>query len=132
MTWLEIEAELRQLPPGASLSFARDQLPHPQDAGAARSIGVPSGQVADWRFAPTADCRGLHVHELADGWRAHLDAIHPSCDLLGHLQADAPGTLLVAGVLTGAAAGALLGRAVGPAALGATLGFLSASLLLRR
>ncbi len=35
-----------------------------------------------------------------DRWEAHLDQVHPECDLLGHLRRDAPAALVA--LVTGA------------------------------
>ena len=102
-TWAEVEAELAAAPPGAQASYGRDEIGHPGAAGAVAGVGLPRGQLADWRFPPTASCRGLHVHEFAERWVAHLDQVHPACDPVGHLFQDAPIVLLAIG------AGAMLG-----------------------
>lgn len=84
-----------------------------------RSVGLPVGQIADWRM-PHPNCHGLHVREYVGYYTAHLDRVNPRCDLVGHLAGDAP---LVGG---GAALGALVGLAVGESAgamlIGAIIG----------
>lgn len=115
MAWSDVQQLLEGMPPGSTVDVGRG-LPHPRDAGATESYGLPAiGKVADWRFPPAADCSGLHVHELADGTlRAHLDRVHPACDPVEHLRVDAPDVFFVAAALAGGIAGGLLfgGRGV--------------------
>ena len=100
LTWDDVHDELARRSPRTVLTLARGALPDPRTLGARESIGLPRGQGADLRFPSDATCRGLHVHAFPDRWEAHLDQVHPECDLLGHLRRDAP-TALVAFV-TGA------------------------------
>ena len=65
--------------------------PHPEHSGAIRSIGLPKGQAADYRFPPDAMGRGLHVQEYRDHWKVHLDTRHPDVDPLGHIVSDVLG-----------------------------------------
>ena len=104
--WKNIHATLAQLPPGS-----RVRVPPQEDVpGARRSVGLPKGQIRDWRFPPDVHCRGLHVQLFPKGrLEAHLDAVHPSCGVFQHVAADAPGMLyLICG-----GAGALLGGTSG-------------------
>lgn len=125
--WTEVREQLVDLPAGARIVLHKD-VPHPQLGGARRDIGLPAGQLADWRFAPGPDCTGVHVHEFADRYVAHLDRVHPACSIVGHVRSDAPQLLVGLGILGGAAVGArsggvgglLLGALAG-AALGAAL-----------
>ena len=127
-TWEDVALLLATMPAGGEVFVARGELPAPSDAGASLSVGLPRGQLADWRFPPRADCVGLHVHELEDGWRAHLDRVHPACGVVQHLQADAPAVLLLAGPLVGVLVGAL-GRRPG---LGLVAGLVVGVLLVQR
>lgn len=61
--WAAVHARQLELPPHTFVSYSRDSLPHPREAGAMSSVGIPHGQDGDWRFAPDGACRGLHVHE---------------------------------------------------------------------
>jgi len=106
--WADVLAELRQRPPRTVIRVSRGLIAHPKAAGAARSVGVPRGQRfgGDWRWR-LPDCSGLHVQDFGDHWEAHIDQVAPSCDLGGHLRADAPGVvvaMVVGGVVAAGAA----------------------------
>jgi len=101
LTWQDVHSELALQPPRTVIVLMRDALPDPRALGALVSIGLPCGQQADLRFAPDASCRGLHVQEFTDRWEAHLDQVHPKCDLLRHLQRDAPAALVAIVVVMG-------------------------------
>lgn len=122
--WAEVRAMLEQLPERAQILVPIGAMPHPRLAGAQRSVGLPRGQLADWRFPPAVDCTGLHVHEQAAGFVAHLDLVHPDCSVVGHLQADAPQVLVGAGAGLGALGGLLVGRSLAGAVVGALAGVL--------
>jgi hypothetical protein len=100
LMWDEVHDDLARRPPGTVLPFARGVLPDPRALGARESIGLPRGQGADLRFPPDGACRGLHVQAFPGRWEAHLDQVHPECDLIGHLRRDAPTAL--AALVTGA------------------------------
>ncbi len=100
LTWDDVHDELARRPARTVLRVARGALPDPRALGARESVGLPRGQGADLRFPPDAACRGLHVQAFADRWEAHLDQVHPECDLLGHLRRDAPAALVA--LVTGA------------------------------
>jgi hypothetical protein len=96
MTWDEVREWLRGERPGRELFIRKASIRHPRESGAAPSSGLPRGQLADWRFAPDLDCRGLHVHEFAARYRVHLDRVHPACDVFGHFMRDVlPGRWLL-------------------------------------
>jgi len=128
--WLVVLHHLRREPAGESLAFDKDSIGHPREAGGRISVGWPVGQVADYRFPPDSACRGLHVHEHADRWVAHLDRVHPDCDAGEHLRRDAPGALLSGGAVLGAVLGAAMTKKGGGALAGAGLGLLAAALLI--
>ena len=86
--WEWIARELAARPPRHTIRVRKRLVDHPALSGAVRSSGLDVGQVADWRFPPDAKGRGLHVHEYANEWRAHLDRVHPARSLLGHVLAD--------------------------------------------
>jgi hypothetical protein len=100
LTWAEVHDELARRPPRTVLPLDRGALPDPRALGARESVGLPRGQGVDLRFPPDAACRGLHVQAFPDRWEAHLDQVHPECDLLSHLRRDAPTAL--AALVTGA------------------------------
>ncbi len=116
MTWSDVLAYLRQQPSHACAGVRKWEVEHPQAAGLRRSLGLPVGQLADWRMLGCG--HGLHVREYADRYTAHIDHVNPNCDLPGHVVSDAP---KVAG---GAALGALLGLALGESPRAMMLGAL--------
>jgi hypothetical protein len=87
LTWAHVEARIRgeQL---RALTVLKSEIPHPRDAGATAGIGLPRGQLSDWRFPALADCSSMHVSEFAGVWSAHVDAKHPACDPIGHVRDD--------------------------------------------
>lgn len=89
-TWDDVQATLLAQECGTVLDLPKTSLPTPQSAGARASFGLPVGQSADWRFPPDAQCRGLHVQDFGTDWRAHIDRVHPDCDLIEHIRYDAP------------------------------------------
>jgi hypothetical protein len=126
LMWAQVAHRLRASAPGTRIAYAKRVLPHPRQAGAHVSVGLPVGQHSDYRFSPDGNCRGLHVHEYADRWVVHLDQVHPDCDVVEHLRRDAPGTWCLAGAAIGAAAGAALGKNGGAVLAGAGIGLLLA------
>jgi hypothetical protein len=88
MTWDAIRVWLLRERPGRELSIHRTRIAHPADAGALSSVGLPRGQVADWRFPADGQCRGVHVREFRARYRVHMDRAHPSCGLLDHFFRD--------------------------------------------
>lgn len=110
MRWADVRDALETMPRGEVVVVPRGGIAHPRAEGAARSLGWPRGQIADWRFPPTVLCRGLHVHEYADRWVAHLDRVHPRCDPIEHLRHDAPAVLVSGAALVGGLVGVLVGR----------------------
>lgn len=114
MTWADVLAHLEAAPAGTRRSFARAAMPHPREAGAVVGLGLPvAGKIDDWRFPPTGSCHGLHIHEHADCWVAHLDQVHPACDAVEHLRVDAPRVYIAAASALGALVGALARGTVG-------------------
>lgn len=119
LTWADVGRYLRQPASPSVASVAKHAVEHPCDAGMVRSLGVPLGQVADWRM-PSPHCGGLHVREFVDRYTAHLDQVNPNCDLPGHVAADAPA--IGGGVAVGALLGLALGESAGAMLVGALLG----------
>jgi hypothetical protein len=118
--WAQVRAQLEAAPAGSRVQLLQLDAPSPELAGARRDLGLPAGQLADWRFPPGPDCSGLHVHEHAGWYEAHLDQVHPACSLVGHVQADAPQLLVASGALVGAWLGG--GGGVGRLLVGLVLG----------
>lgn len=129
--WTRLSAIVDEHPRGAFVKFTKQRVPHPRDAGAELSFGLPLGQRADFRFPPAHDCTGLHVHEYDEAWVAHRDAVHPECDPVDHLRNDAPKTFILASAGVGAALGAALGKGSrGAVVAGVGVGLLVAGLAL--
>lgn len=126
LMWNRVAQRLLASAPGTRLVYAKHVLPHPRQAGALVSVGLPAGQAADYRFAPDGNCRGVHVLEYPDRWVVHLDQVHPECHVVEHVRRDAPGAWCLGGAALGAAAGAALGKETGAALAGAGIGLLLA------
>ena len=124
--WTQVARRLVASAPGTRFAYAKHTLPHPRQAGAHVSIGLPAGQVGDYRFEPDGNCRGMHVLEYPDRWVAYLDQVHPDCNVVEHLRRDAPGTWCLGGAVLGAAAAATLGKNGGAVLAGAGIGLLLA------
>lgn len=125
-TWSEVVTALRANP-YQRIVLPKNQILHPQQAGFYPSVGLPKGQVADWRFA-LADCAGVHVWDCGALWKIHLDQVDPSCSVPEHLLRDAPEVVVPLTTAAGAAAGAIIGGGKGAligGGLGALLGMLA-------
>ena len=127
--WSNVRAQLERFPSGTVLRYLKATLPHPRDAGAAVSLGWPVGQLADFRFAPESDCRGMHVQDVETHWAVHLDRVHPDCSLIEHARQDAPQSLFVGGALLGGIVGAALSNKRDATVAGAGIGLLLAALI---
>jgi hypothetical protein len=88
LAWSVIHDELARHPAKSVVCVRRGLIEHPAIAGAVRSSGLNVGQLAHWRFPPDAHGGGVHVHEYAHEWRAHLDRVHPRTNLLAHFLVD--------------------------------------------
>ena len=84
--WNAIALAVMALPQHGKLHVPRATVPHPEEAGLYRSIGL-ARNCAHYRHA-LPDGRGLHVHEYDDHYRVHWDAVDPSVSLLRHLWHD--------------------------------------------
>ena len=127
--WTHLRQAVLVAPQGR-IQTPKYAVPHPRDAGAYVSVGLPVGQDADYRFAPEHDCRGVHVQSFGDHWLIHVDLVHPACGAVEHLRRDAPGTWVASATAVGGLLGLVLGRrkeaALAGAAIGAVLGVLTA------
>lgn len=108
--------------PARRIVVRRSEVPHPRDAGAYASAGLPIGQDEDFRFPAEHDCRGVHVQGFGAVWALHVDGVHPTCGVIEHLRADAPGTFIAALSAAGGLLGLALGRSKGAAVAGAIIG----------
>ena len=119
LTWAQVAALLRWRPRPACVRLEAWQIEHPQAAGMTRSVGLPVGQLADWRMAHPS-CHGLHVREYVGYYTAHLDKVHPRCNLAGHMAVDAP--LVGGGAALGGLVGLVLGESRSAMVIGALIG----------
>lgn len=119
LTWAQIAAHLIANPAQSCVKLEKWRVEHPQVAGLRRSLGLPLGQMGDWRM-PYPNCGGLHVREFADYYTAHVDRVNPNCDLPGHMSSDAPA--VGGGAALGALVGLILGESAGAMMVGALIG----------
>lgn len=119
LSWTNVTRYLQQTDAPKVVTMAKHDVEHPCDAGMVRSLGVPLGQLADWRM-PAPHCGGLHVREFVDRYTAHVDQVNPVCDLPGHMASDAP--TIGGGVAIGALVGLALGESAGAMLVGALIG----------
>ena len=119
--WNSIALAVLPKPLGSKWRVEKHLVPHPLDAGLRMSIGLPAGQIADYRLR-LPDCRGLHVQDFSTHYLVHIDRTDPGCDLVQHLVSDTPGTYLASAALVGGLLGALLGRSDKSMLAGALLG----------
>ncbi|MEK6975470.1 MAG: hypothetical protein AABY18_03910 [Candidatus Thermoplasmatota archaeon] len=84
--WKAIALAVMALPQHGKLHVPRNGVPHPSDAGLYRSLGL-ARKCRHYRRA-LPDGRGLHVHEYADHYRVHWDAIDPSISFFRHVWHD--------------------------------------------
>ena len=85
--WNAVALAVMALPKHGKLRVPRDAVPHPAEAGLYRSVGLNRRCTAHYRHA-LPDGRGLHVHEFADHYHVHWDAVDPSVSLLRHFLHD--------------------------------------------
>jgi len=103
-------------------------LPHPQVVGMTLSIGLPEGQVADYRYA-FSDGSGVHVKDFGGHYQVHLDEVHPGVDPIEHLRRDAPEALIGGSVALGAIIGGIFGKSWQSALTGAAIAGLAGVIL---
>ncbi len=84
--WQGIAIAALALPRHEKLVVPRDRVPHPKDSGLYLSIGLAQ-KCRHYRKA-LPDGRGLHVHEYADRFVVHWDAVDPSVSVLRHFFED--------------------------------------------
>ena len=127
-SWEQVLETLWQEPAGTVLRAPKHWLPHPEDAGATRSLGLPVGQSADFRWRVGSFCAGLHARDFHDHYEAHIDEVNPACDVVDHLRQDAPKAYVAGAAALGALVGLLLGRSKDATLMGAGLGALAGAL----
>jgi hypothetical protein len=84
--WQGIALAALALPRHEKLVVSREGVPHPKDAGLYLSVGLAQKCRHYRRALP--DGRGLHVHEYADRFVVHWDAVDPSVSVLRHFLED--------------------------------------------
>lgn len=119
LTWRQVARHLANNGDSACLRVPKWQVEHPQAGGMKSSMGLPVGQIADWRF-PKPICHGLHVREYESYYTAHIDRANPNCDPVGHMSLDAPA--IGGGAALGALVGLALGESAGAMLVGALIG----------
>ncbi len=119
-TWAAVVEVLMRRPWRNPIRVAKSQLPHPRAVGMKPSVGMPLGQVADYRYALESNA-GLHVRDFGHYWEAHLDEVHPDVDPVEHVRRDAPVAFIAGAVALGAVAGGMLGKSWQSALAGAAI-----------
>ena len=84
--WNAVALAVMALPKHGKLRVPRDTVPHPSSCGFYRSVGL-NVKARHYRHA-FADGRGFHVHEYADHYHVHWDAVDPSVSLVRHFLED--------------------------------------------
>src|ERR1041385_5769511 len=84
--WQAVALAALALPRHDKLVVPRDRVPHPSEAGLYPSVGLAQN-CRHYRHA-LPDGRGLHVHEYADRFVVHWDAVDPSVSVLRHVLHD--------------------------------------------
>ena len=84
--WQAVALAALALPRHDKLVVPRDRVPHPSEAGLYPSVGLAQ-RCRHYRHA-LPDGRGLHVHEYADRYHVHWDAVDPSVSVLRHFLSD--------------------------------------------
>jgi hypothetical protein len=121
LTWSDVTNQLVEQPQVEFLRVDKRAIAHPRDAGMVRSVGLPVGQLLDWRW-PSTHCGPVHVREFLTYYTCHLDRANPHCDPVEHLAADTP--QLVAGAALGALVGIAFGQSKEAGLVGGLLGAL--------
>lgn len=119
-TWVQVSRALAARPDVEFLRVDKGSIAHPRDEGMVRSVGLPVGQLVDWRW-PHPHCGRLHVREFTTYFTCHLDHANPHCEPVEHL-ADTP--QLVAGAALGAFLGIVFGKTKEAGVVGGVIGAL--------
>lgn len=125
-SWRAVLEHLRKH--GGELRVPRFQAPHPASQGMRKGRGLPVGQRAHWRLE-LPDGAGLHIHEHARHYNAHVDRTDPGHAFVRHVRQDTPGIFAFCVGVLGALLGWWIGRARGAAlgaGAGAAVGYLTA------
>ena len=106
--WHAIVHQVLAQPARTDIWVEKWRAPHPKQSGFYAHVGLPKGQMADYRYALT-DGRGIHVREYDGTYAVHWDEVDPSVNVVGHLVRDAPGVVLLGALALGLILGALEG-----------------------
>ncbi len=130
ITWAEVVMVLAAGEPGMEIALPLDELELPTDAGMTRSVGLPKGQLKDWRSETMPDGSGLHVLEFVDHYEVHIDRVDPHANLPGHVVQDVVPAMgrsvvplfIAASTAVGVAGGAAVGKNFEQPVIGAGVG----------
>lgn len=128
-SWAAVLTILNFYPSGTILRVTKQGLPHPKVFGMFWSVGMPEGQVADYRKVLPGGA-GFHVKDFQTHYEVHIDRVHPDINVIEHLRHDAPSAFVASSTALGALVGTALGRSGGAALAGAAVGGLVGLLLL--
>lgn len=116
ISWQSVEGWLRAQPEGTMLRIPKSQIQHPVDGGAQRTIGLPVGQSADYRWAD------LFVQEFPHCYEAHVGKADAGA--IARPVDDERQSLVDSSIAIGALLGALIGGSRASTEVGAGLGAL--------
>jgi len=85
----EIFERILLTPSGYVLRLPKSIMKHPLLDGFRRDIGLPKGELANWRLG-LKDGSCVHVREYVDCYAVHLDKVDPNVSLIEHLRKDLP------------------------------------------
>lgn len=126
--WQNVADQLRRQPRGSVVRYRKSLMEHPLDAGASWSIGMPQGQIADFRLR-LPGCGGLHIRDFGSHYEAHIDTVDLSCNPIEHARRDAPEVYIAGAAALGALVALMLGgnrdTLLAGAGLGAALGVIT-------
>ena len=97
-SWDEVIDRVLRLPKHKDIKVPKSKVIHPLKEGFRRSIGEPSGQLADYRLT-LADNKSIHIREYNKYYLVHWDAVDPEVDFIGHLINDASHWLIALAAL---------------------------------
>ncbi len=113
--WTTIARVLSRRPARTQLRVQRSAIEHPVHAGLRRTVGVPRGQIADYRL-PLGPETWLHVTEYAHEYLVHREVRARTTPVAAAPAKPGAGALLgffVGLALGGTVSGALAGLALG-------------------
>jgi hypothetical protein len=75
---------LDEFGPRDDLAVSVDAVPHPEQMGLTKKMGLPSRQRANYRIGQ------IHIKDHETYYAIHWDECDPDADPIGHLVKDAP------------------------------------------